>query len=190
MNHVPVSGNAVIVGSAGLFSCQLIWWRNWYGCHASISRQNIEDWRICALCPYMCHARKSQMLLKCVLTWSNWRNCWCFILIAVTSKQDSMEIVYQCLTKGAADFLVKPVRKNELKNLWQHVWRKRYRVSHVSYSCIFQHLTFCPLLYSLGLQNHKVVFATVLTVCSNCHCQLSHVHSAVKLLQCVVSSYV
>jgi hypothetical protein len=38
-----------------------------------------------------------------------------------------MEIVYQCLTKGAADFLVKPVRKNELKNLWQHVWRKRYR---------------------------------------------------------------
>lgn len=101
-----------------------------------------------------------------------------------------MEIVYQCLTKGAADFLVKPVRKNELKNLWQHVWRKRYRVSHVCYSCIFQHLTFCALLYSLGLQNHKVVFATVLTVCSNCHCQLSHVHSAVKLLQCVVSSYV
>jgi hypothetical protein len=38
-----------------------------------------------------------------------------------------VEIVYQCLTKGAADFLVKPVRKNELKNLWQHVWRKRYR---------------------------------------------------------------
>jgi FixJ family two-component response regulator len=101
-----------------------------------------------------------------------------------------MEIVYQCLTKGAADFLVKPVRKNELKNLWQHVWRKRYRVSHVSYSCIFQHLTFCALLYSLGLQNHKVVFATVLTVCSICHRQFSHVHSAVKLLQCVVSSYV
>jgi pseudo-response regulator 7 len=42
----------------------------------------------------------------------------------VTSKHDSMDIVYQCLSKGAADFLVKPMRKNELKNLWQHVWRK------------------------------------------------------------------
>ncbi|CAM6040845.1 unnamed protein product [Sphagnum compactum] len=50
-----------------------------------------------------------------------------WIPVVMTSKQDSMEIVYQCLTKGAADFLVKPVRKNELKNLWQHVWRKRYR---------------------------------------------------------------
>jgi DNA-binding NtrC family response regulator len=50
--------------------------------------------------------------------------------IAVTSKHDSMDIVYQCLSKGAADFLVKPVRKNELKNLWQHVWRKRNIVSH------------------------------------------------------------
>ncbi|KAL6005448.1 hypothetical protein ACLOJK_006015 [Asimina triloba] len=28
------------------------------------------------------------------------------------------------MLKGAADFLVKPVRKNELRNLWQHVWRK------------------------------------------------------------------
>ncbi|CAK9859257.1 unnamed protein product [Sphagnum jensenii] len=50
-----------------------------------------------------------------------------WIPVVMTSKQDSVEIVYQCLTKGAADFLVKPVRKNELKNLWQHVWRKRYR---------------------------------------------------------------
>ncbi|CAM6023767.1 unnamed protein product [Sphagnum balticum] len=47
------------------------------------------------------------------------------IPVVMTSKHDSMDIVYQCLSKGAADFLVKPVRKNELKNLWQHVWRKR-----------------------------------------------------------------
>lgn len=41
----------------------------------------------------------------------------------VMSSHDSLDIVYRCLFKGAADFLVKPVRKNELKNLWQHVWR-------------------------------------------------------------------
>ncbi|MCD9645284.1 Two-component response regulator-like [Datura stramonium] len=40
------------------------------------------------------------------------------------SANDSMGIVFKCLSKGAVDFLVKPIRKNELKNLWQHVWRK------------------------------------------------------------------
>ncbi|KAJ7535126.1 hypothetical protein O6H91_12G019200 [Diphasiastrum complanatum] len=44
--------------------------------------------------------------------------------VIMMSSLDSMDIVYKCLSKGAADFLVKPVRKNELKNLWQHVWRK------------------------------------------------------------------
>ncbi|KAM7494985.1 hypothetical protein LguiB_029594 [Lonicera macranthoides] len=42
----------------------------------------------------------------------------------VMSSNDSMGTVIKCLSKGAVDFLVKPIRKNELKNLWQHVWRK------------------------------------------------------------------
>ncbi|BFI28125.1 pseudo-response regulator 7 [Marchantia polymorpha subsp. ruderalis] len=45
------------------------------------------------------------------------------IPVIMMSSHDSLDIVYRCLFKGAADFLVKPVRKNELKNLWQHVWR-------------------------------------------------------------------
>ncbi|CAM6006856.1 unnamed protein product [Sphagnum balticum] len=45
------------------------------------------------------------------------------IPVVMMSTQDSSDIVLSCLFKGAADFLVKPVRKNELKNLWQHVWR-------------------------------------------------------------------
>ena len=52
------------------------------------------------------------------------------------SSHDSMGIVFKCLSKGAVDFLVKPVRKNELKNLWQHVWRRCRSVSslcHLSY---------------------------------------------------------
>ncbi|VFQ83598.1 unnamed protein product [Cuscuta campestris] len=44
--------------------------------------------------------------------------------VIMMSSNDSMGIVFKCLSKGAVDFLVKPIRKNELKNLWQHVWRK------------------------------------------------------------------
>ncbi|XWS56485.1 hypothetical protein CRYUN_Cryun09bG0089400 [Craigia yunnanensis] len=46
------------------------------------------------------------------------------IPVIMMSSYDSMNIVFKCLSKGAVDFLVKPIRKNELKNLWQHVWRK------------------------------------------------------------------
>jgi FixJ family two-component response regulator len=51
--------------------------------------------------------------------------------MAVMSSQDSIGTVLKCMQKGAVDFLVKPVRKNELRNLWQHVWR-RHAVSSFS----------------------------------------------------------
>ncbi|CAN0922757.1 Two-component response regulator-like APRR5 [Linum grandiflorum] len=38
----------------------------------------------------------------------------------VMSKEDSISTVYKCMVRGAADYLVKPVRRNELRNLWQH----------------------------------------------------------------------
>lgn len=47
------------------------------------------------------------------------------IPVIMMSLQDSVTMVYKCMLRGSADFLVKPLRKNELKNLWQHVWRKR-----------------------------------------------------------------
>lgn len=46
------------------------------------------------------------------------------IPVVMMSSNDSMGLVVTCLSKGAVDFLVKPIRKNELKNLWQHVWRR------------------------------------------------------------------
>ncbi|KAL5169461.1 Two-component response regulator-like PRR37 [Glycine soja] len=46
------------------------------------------------------------------------------IPVIMMSSHDSMGIVFKCLSKGAVDFLVKPIRRNELKNLWQHVWRR------------------------------------------------------------------
>lgn len=49
-----------------------------------------------------------------------------FVLMGhtVMSSHDSISMVLKCMLKGAADFLIKPVRKNELRNLWQHVWRR------------------------------------------------------------------
>ncbi|KOM50750.1 hypothetical protein LR48_Vigan08g157700 [Vigna angularis] len=46
------------------------------------------------------------------------------IPVIMMSSHDSMGIIFKCLSKGAVDFLVKPIRRNELKNLWQHVWRR------------------------------------------------------------------
>ncbi|KAL5569204.1 hypothetical protein UlMin_025779 [Ulmus minor] len=46
------------------------------------------------------------------------------IPVIMMSSHDSRSTVVKCFSKGAVDFLVKPIRKNELKNLWQHVWRK------------------------------------------------------------------
>ncbi|GMN51200.1 hypothetical protein TIFTF001_020350 [Ficus carica] len=50
------------------------------------------------------------------------------IPVIMMSSHDSRSMVFKCLSKGAVDFLVKPIRKNKLKTLWQHVWRK-YHIS-------------------------------------------------------------
>ncbi|XP_015572413.1 two-component response regulator-like APRR9 isoform X1 [Ricinus communis] len=47
------------------------------------------------------------------------------IPVIMMSSHDSISKVLKCMLKGAADFLIKPVRRNELKNLWQHVWRRQ-----------------------------------------------------------------
>ncbi|KAG5394355.1 hypothetical protein IGI04_024318, partial [Brassica rapa subsp. trilocularis] len=47
------------------------------------------------------------------------------IPVIMMSTQDSVNTVYKCMLKGAADYLVKPLRRNELRNLWQHVWRRQ-----------------------------------------------------------------
>ncbi|KAL4376907.1 hypothetical protein GQ457_02G001570 [Hibiscus cannabinus] len=51
------------------------------------------------------------------------------IPVIMMSSQDSITTVLKCMLKGAADFLIKPVRRNELKNLWQHVWRRHMLAS-------------------------------------------------------------
>ncbi|RDX82917.1 Two-component response regulator-like PRR95, partial [Mucuna pruriens] len=43
------------------------------------------------------------------------------IPVIMMSSHDSVSMVFKCMLKGAADFLIKPVRRNELRNLWQHI---------------------------------------------------------------------
>ncbi|KAL6290591.1 hypothetical protein ACE6H2_008101 [Prunus campanulata] len=47
------------------------------------------------------------------------------IPVIIMSSQDAISTVLKCMLKGAADYLIKPVRRNELRNLWQHVWRRQ-----------------------------------------------------------------
>ncbi|KAH9606580.1 hypothetical protein KSS87_016750, partial [Heliosperma pusillum] len=47
------------------------------------------------------------------------------IPVIMMSKQDEVSLVVKCLRLGAADYLVKPLRSNELLNLWTHMWRRR-----------------------------------------------------------------
>ncbi|KAF3439783.1 hypothetical protein FNV43_RR18061 [Rhamnella rubrinervis] len=51
------------------------------------------------------------------------------IPVIMMSSQHSISMVLKCMLKGAADYLIKPVRRNELRNLWQHVWRRHYLLS-------------------------------------------------------------
>ncbi|XP_047941208.1 two-component response regulator-like APRR1 isoform X1 [Salvia hispanica] len=47
------------------------------------------------------------------------------IPVIMMSAQDEVPLVVKCLKFGAADYLVKPLRTNELLNLWTHMWRRR-----------------------------------------------------------------
>lgn len=41
------------------------------------------------------------------------------------SADDGKQVVMKGVTHGACDYLIKPIRVEELKNIWQHVVRKR-----------------------------------------------------------------
>jgi len=43
--------------------------------------------------------------------------------VIVMSCQESQESVLRAFRAGASDYLIKPLRRNEVATLWQHVWR-------------------------------------------------------------------
>lgn len=59
---------------------------------------------------------------------------WKQIPVVMMSSTDTQETVMKCFQLGAADYLVKPVRANELKNLWRHVWCRSDSKVQESYS--------------------------------------------------------
>ncbi|KAL8123585.1 two-component response regulator-like APRR1 [Apium graveolens] len=64
---------------------------------------------------------KGLKLLKYITRDTNLRR----IPVIMMSAQDEVSVVVKCLRLGAADYLVKPLRTNELLNLWTHMWRRR-----------------------------------------------------------------
>ena len=42
------------------------------------------------------------------------------------SSDASESAVREAIAAGVADFLVKPIRRNEVVTLWQHVWRSMH----------------------------------------------------------------
>ena len=66
--------------------------------------------------------------------------------LAVTSPQEDRDVMVACLQLGAADYMIKPLRHNELRNLWARVYWWR-RVSPMS-----QRLQiFTAILYQIAL---------------------------------------
>lgn len=47
------------------------------------------------------------------------------LIFTVMSADDEKNVVMKGVTHGACDYLIKPVRIEALKNIWQHVVRKR-----------------------------------------------------------------
>ncbi|CAN6310894.1 unnamed protein product [Urochloa humidicola] len=52
----------------------------------------------------------------------------------IMSSHGDTRTVMKYITNGASDFLIKPLRIEELKNIWQHVFRKQIGVEHKKYS--------------------------------------------------------
>lgn len=44
---------------------------------------------------------------------------------AVYSSKGNQDTVAQCLSLGASDYWIKPLRSNEIRNLWTRVWWRR-----------------------------------------------------------------
>ncbi|CAN1795649.1 Two-component response regulator-like APRR1 [Linum perenne] len=65
--------------------------------------------------------KKGMRMLKYITRHKDLRR----IPVIMMSEHDEVTTVVKCLRFGAADYLVKPLRTNELLTLWTHMWRRR-----------------------------------------------------------------
>ncbi|KDO19759.1 NEK protein kinase [Saprolegnia parasitica CBS 223.65] len=73
------------------------------------------------LCDVMLPVLTGIQLLECVAKEDNLAH----IPIVMTSSNEEMDVVTSCLSKGAKDYLIKPIQYNTAKTLVRHVWLAR-----------------------------------------------------------------
>ncbi|EPS66801.1 hypothetical protein M569_07975, partial [Genlisea aurea] len=79
--------------------------------------------------------------------------------VIMMSAQDEVPIVVKCLKLGAADYLVKPLRTNELLNLWTHMWRRRRLLGLVEKNVVSYDFDMVVSDHSEGNTNSATLFS-------------------------------
>ncbi|XP_016182390.1 two-component response regulator-like APRR5 isoform X2 [Arachis ipaensis] len=98
------------------------------------------------------------------------------IPVIMMSSQDSVNMVLKCMLKGAVDFLIKPVRRNELKNLWRHVWR-RHAIDKPPQNTTFPMEKLKTVSQDNSTSNQSSAFVASLQENNGCGENLSEAHS-------------
>ncbi|URD99760.1 Two-component response regulator-like [Musa troglodytarum] len=114
-------------------------------------------------------------LLTMIMDHNTFKN----IPVIMMSSHDSTSMVFKCMLKGAADFLTKPLRKNELRNLWQHVWRRQIvseqdDVHKIQVNCDAKH----KLTAHSGKEEHSTENLGIIQANKECKEQMSDAQSS------------
>jgi CheY-like chemotaxis protein len=73
--------------------------------------------------------------------------------IVMTSSNEEMDVVTSCLSKGAKDYLIKPIQVNTAKTLVRHVWLSR-RLERTSNKSMWQDI---EVIRTIGKGTHGTV---------------------------------
>ncbi|RLN74361.1 hypothetical protein BBJ28_00008622 [Nothophytophthora sp. Chile5] len=75
------------------------------------------------------------------------------IPVVMTSSNEEMDVVTSCLSKGAKDYLIKPIQVNTAKTLVRHVWLSR-RLERTSNKSMWQDI---EVIRTIGKGTHGTV---------------------------------
>lgn len=75
------------------------------------------------------------------------------IPVVMASSNEGMDVVTSCLSKGAKDYLIKPIQVNTAKTLVRHVWLSR-RLEHTTNKSMWQDM---EVLRTIGKGTHGTV---------------------------------
>jgi len=54
-----------------------------------------------------------------------------YLPVVMMSAHEQVGTVFECIRRGAEDYLLKPVTLKEVQHIWQHVWRRRFSFMRV-----------------------------------------------------------